>query len=130
MSIWNGDASEFYALAGDFAKVGASAVGPMRQVMSDAGETLADEWRNNATATSGVHGKHYPASIDSELILSATSIAVDAGPNAGRPQGGMGRGFEFGSMNQPPHLDGLRALETVAPRVDRMVDAAMGFLFP
>lgn len=125
-----GDVSEFYALANDLAQVGRKAVPAMRGVMEDAGRAFADEWRANAVETSGVHGKHYPNSIDSELAITAGSIAVDVGPNSGKPQGVMGRGFEFGSRNQPPHLDGVRALDGSAARVERMVDSAMGFLFP
>jgi hypothetical protein len=43
------------------------------------------------------------------------------------PQGGMS--FEYGSRNQPPHLDGLHALDTIGPRVESMFDAAAGVLF-
>jgi hypothetical protein len=41
----------------------------------------------------------------------------------------MGRGFEFGSQNQPPHLDGLRALDGIQVRADRAMDSAVGHLF-
>jgi hypothetical protein len=42
----------------------------------------------------------------------------------------MGRGFEFGSQNQPPHLDGLRALPLAERRLERAADSTIGFLLP
>ena len=130
MSIFRGDASEIYELAGDLSQVGAKAVPAMRGVMDEAGKALAKEWQANARETSGTHGKHYPNSIDSELVFGVGSIAVEAGPNAAMKQGSMGRGFEFGSRNSPPHLDGLRALDGIQGRAERMIDAAVGHLFP
>lgn len=125
-----GDASEVYALATDLTAVGAEAVPALRATLAEAGDALADEWRANAAETSGAHGKHYPASIDSELVFGVSAIAVEAGPNSAMPQGVMGRGFEFGSANQPPHLDGLRALDGFQGRAERMIDATIGHLLP
>jgi hypothetical protein len=122
-----GDASDFYRLSADLAQVGAKSVPALRGVMLEAGNSFRDEWKANATATAGEHGVHYPDSIEADLAFSVTSIAVDVGPNPGKPQGGMS--FEFGSSNQPPHLDGLRALDAVAPRVERIVESAIGHLF-
>ena len=124
-----GDASEVYALAADISQVGAKAVPAMRGVMFAAGEAFAAEWADNARETSGVHGKHYPESISAELAFDIRGISVDVGPDRGKKQGAMGPGFEFGSRNQPPHLDGLRALDGIQMRTERMVDSAVGFLF-
>lgn len=123
-------AEEMYELAVDLAAVSAQMVVPMRAVFAEAGEILADEWAENARATSGVHGKHYPNSIDSELNFSAGGIEVEVGPNSAKPQGVMGRGFEFGSKNQRPHLDGLRATERLEPVVETMVVVAVDRLIP
>lgn len=127
--MFRGDASEVYKLAADLAQVGPESVPAMRGVMDEAGKALAKEWQANARETSGAHGKHYPNSITSELVFGVGSIAVEAGPDSSMPQGSMGRGFEFGSQNQPPHLDGLRALDGIQQRVERMADAAIGHLF-
>lgn len=129
MSFFRGDASEVYELAADLSQVGARAVPALRGVMDDAGRAFADEWRRNAVETSGEHGKHYPDSIDSELVFDMGGVSVDVGPNSAKKQGRMGKGFEFGSRNQPPHLDGLRALDGFQVRAERMVDSAMGHLF-
>lgn len=128
-SIWNADASEVYSLAGDLSQVGARTVPALRGVMRDLGDALAKEWRENAIETSGEHGKHYPNSITSRLALGLSRIEVEAYADPAKRQGSMARGFEFGSRNQPPHLDGLRALTSVAPRADRVIASAMGFLF-
>lgn len=122
-----GDASEFYKLSADLSQVGAKAVPAMRGVMLEAGEALKQEWASGARETSGAHGVHYPDSIEAEIAFGVSQIAVDVGPNGGKPQGGMS--FEYGSRNQPPHLDGLKAIDRVAPRVEAMFDAATGFLF-
>lgn len=129
MSLFRGDASEFYELAGDMSQIGGKAIPALRSTMGQAGEALAREWRANAVETSGEHGKHYPNSIDSELVFDLGGVSVDVGPNASKPQGSMGKGFEFGSVNQPPHLDGLRALDGFQMRAEKMVDAAIGALF-
>lgn len=130
MSFFRGDASEIYDLAGDLSQVGPKMIPALRVSMAAAGEAFADDWRDNAIETSGEHGKHYPHSIDSELVFNARGVSVDVGPNSAKKQGGMGAGFEFGSVNQPPHLDGLRALDGAQRRVERIVDATIGHLLP
>lgn len=130
MSMFRGDASEVYRLAGDLSAVGAKAVPALRGTMAAVGEAFSQEWSANARETSGQHGKHYPDSIDSELVFNLSGVSVDVGPNSAKKQGGMGRGFEFGSQNQPPHLDGLRALDGMQQRTERMVDATIGHLLP
>lgn len=129
MGFVNGDASQVYKLAADLTQVGTKSVPAMRVVMLGVGEALANEWASNARGTSGEHGVHYPDSIDAELAFGVTGISVDVGPNASKPQGGMGKGFEFGSRNQPPHLDGLRALDGMQARAERIIESAVGHLF-
>lgn len=129
MSLFRGDASDFYALAADLSGVGAKAVPALRGGMALAGKTVERAWRNNAVATSGEHGKHYPDSIDSELVFDLGGVSVDVGPNASKPQGSMGKGFEFGSVNQPPHLDGAKALAANEAAVEKVVAQALESLF-
>lgn len=124
-----GDATQVYRLSADLSQIGFKTVPALRVSMLAVGEAFAEEWRRNAEETSGEHGKHYPDSIDAELVFGVTSVAVEAGPNTAKKQGGMGRGFEFGSENQPPHLDGLRALDGIQVRAERVIDATIGHLF-
>jgi hypothetical protein len=122
-----GDASDLYRVAADLSEVGAKAIGPMREVMLAAGEVFKTTWQANARATSGAHGVHYPDSIEAKMAFGVSTIAVDVGPNAGMPQGGMS--FEHGSRNQPPHLDGLKAMDAVSPQVEALFTAATASLF-
>lgn len=126
----SGDASEFARLGNDFARVGAKVVPAMSATMQVAGEAFARNWAANARQTSGAHGKHYPNSIDSEMAFDSGGVSVDVGPNSSKLQGSMGRGFEFGSQNQPPHLDGLRALDATEASTEKLLDAAIGPLLP
>lgn len=119
------DSSDLRALAVDLGHIGARTTAAMFGVFREGGADLRDQWRSNARATSGEHGKHYPDSITMETRVS-TSIEVEVGPDPRLPQGGMS--FEFGSVKQPPHLDGQRAADTVIPRIERRIDAALGHL--
>lgn len=93
------------------------------------GEELRSDWVSNATATAGEHGKHYPSSITAELQFGINTITVEVGPDSSKRQGGMGPGFEYGSVNQPPHLDGNKAADgheaEFATRVADAVAAAV-----
>lgn len=122
-------ADEVFALAHDFSKASAEVARALYDTFKAEGEAFAEDWARNATATSGEHGKHYPKSISSETRLSL-GILVETGPESGMPQGGMGPGFEFGSRNQPPHLDGLTAMGPAEERLEKAADATIGFLLP
>lgn len=107
-------------LAADIDKGALTLAKAARDMVEETAIDLRDEWRANATETAGRHGKHYPASINYRM-RGLTSIGADIEPDESMKQGAMS--FEFGSMNQPPHLDGQRALDAVAPRFARRVDA-------
>lgn len=124
-------ATEFFKLALDLSHAPAKLVHPLAETFKQAGEATARQWATHARATSGVHGKHYPDSIDSEARFTlGGNVEVEVGPNAEKKQGRMGRGFEFGSRNQPPHLDGVKAFEVMEPRVESMTAATIGHLLP
>lgn len=118
-------ADEFFGLSTDLGRASAAVATTLYTAFKAEGEAFADDWRANATATSGKHGKHYPSSITSETKV-ALGIHVVTGPESSKPQGGMGRGFEFGSRNQPPHLDGARALPAAEARLAATAEAALG----
>jgi hypothetical protein len=122
-------ADEIRRLAADLSAAGPKMVGPMRKVWQEIGDRTAKEWADIARTTSGVHGKHYPNSIDAELTFS-TNLSVEIGPNSAKKQGSMGRGFEFGSVNQPPHLDGLKAVDKMTPAVEVVARSVIDGLIP
>lgn len=92
-----------------------------------AGDEFRDDWKENAVLTSGETGKHYPNSITAESRI-ALGIEIEVGPDPSMKQGGMS--FEFGSRNQPPHLDGARALPNAGARLERMASTTIAYLLP
>ena len=123
-------ASEFFDLALDFGKAPAKVASALFDAYKGAGEGFRDDWQANARATSGAHGVHYPDSITTEMRFAGLGIEVETGPETALKQGRMGRGFEFGSVNQPPHLDGLQAIPLAEARLTRLTDAAIGLALP
>lgn len=122
-------ANEIAGLAADLGKASAKVAAGLYTVYKESGDAFARDWTSNARETSGTHGRYYPDSITSETRV-ALGIEVETGPDSSRKQGSMGRGFEFGSENQPPHLDGARALPTAEQRLLRAADVAIGYLLP
>ena len=122
-------AQEILGLAADLGKAPAVVARVLFDVYKESGDAFAKDWADNARETSGTHGKYYPDSITSESRL-AFGIEIETGPDSSRKQGRMGRGFEFGSKNQPPHLDGARALPMAEQRLLRAADVAIGFALP
>ena len=124
-------ADDFNRLAGEMKRAAATPPAvTLAAAVNDARNSVTKAWQDNARATSGAHGKHYPNSITSEVRATATGLVVEVGPDTSRPQGSMGRGFEFGSMNQPPHLDGARAVADNEARIEQIIDQAMGRVIP
>lgn len=83
---------------------------------------LQKRWRQNARDTAGQHGKHYARSITAEQIPSMAAAEWEVGPDRAFKQGSMGAGFEYGSVHQPPHLDGARATTTIEPGFQAAVE--------
>ena len=122
-------AEEIFELANDLGAAPAKVASALFDTFKAAGEDFAQAWADNARATAGAHGKHYPDSITSETKVGF-GIEVETGPESGRKQGSMGRGFEFGSRNQPPHLDGLRALGPADAKLTRQAENALDGVIP
>jgi hypothetical protein len=119
------DASQLEGLAAELGRIGARSVPVMTSVFQQGADDLVTAWAANARQTSGVHGKHYPDSIDAERRVS-TNITFEVGPNPAKPQGSMA--FETGSAKQPPHPDGQRAADVELPKIDRAITAALSEL--
>jgi len=122
-------ADEVFGLARDFGRASAAVTSAVFDVFRDEGKKFTEQWRANAKATARKHGKHYPNSITDEMRIG-TNIVFEAGPESGRPQGGMGPGFEFGSQNQPPHLDGARAMTGATQAIMDGADKAIEQVIP
>lgn len=61
---------------------------------------------------------HYPRAMSYDMIHP---LEAEIGPDASKPQGGMGRGVEFGSIHTPPKPHLFPALDQEAPRLERQV---------
>lgn len=101
-----------------------AAFNAVKAAVEDSAVDVRDLWRDNATQTAGKHGKHYPKSINYKMLPSLSAITAEIEPTPGMMQAGMS--FEYGSRNQPPHLDGQRAKDAAEPRIERRIDAALG----
>jgi hypothetical protein len=100
----------------------------LAKVVDDRAEKLQRQWRSNARKTARTHGKRYPSSITHDLFRGEGEVYADIGPDNALPQGGMGRGFEYGSVNQTPHYDGALAFfEQEQKFVEDVLDA-IGFV--
>ena len=92
-------------------------------VVDKSAQRLQRDWRAMARKSAGRHGKHYPSSITADLYRQEGSVYADIGPDSAKPQGGMGRGFEYGSVHTAPHPDGAVAFEQNVPRFVDAVEA-------
>jgi hypothetical protein len=111
------DVSQVLRLEANLGKVAGSVVAPISAVVLEKGTELVDVWKSNATASSGSHGRLYPGKIQGTMHGGIGSIKYEAKPT-------VDWSFEYGSTNQPPHLDGLKAYEAVAPGFTTAVAAA------
>lgn len=77
------------------------------------------DWRANARASSGRHAPHYPGTIGFDFAAYGPDIiTATIGPDKGGPQGALGNILEYGSVKNPPHRDGGRALDVEEPRFE------------
>ncbi len=119
------NASEIRALARDLDAAAHRSLADLHRAVGQSAKRLETGWRDNARTTAGRHGHRYPDSITSDVRYGLGSIVGEVGPDMARSQGTMGRGFEFGSINQPPHLDGTQAADEEEPRFQASIlDAA------
>ncbi len=122
------DASEILALLPTFEKAEREATNKAYGAVKGSAMKLRDQWKRNARASSGTHGRRYPKAITAEQIPLVGAIEWEVGPESLMPQGGMGKGFEYGSVNQPPHLDGAQAVTKVEPLFVAALEKIMGEL--
>jgi hypothetical protein len=88
-----------------------------RQVVTRGAVNVKRDWRGNARATGRKHARLYPQSIGFDLAGYGPDIwAATIGPDKSGPQGALGNLLEYGSVHNPPHNDGGRALDAELPR--------------
>lgn len=112
------DSSEIRHLATDYTAIPNRATRGVADAVEETakkGERLAKAF---ARESAGDHGKHYPRSITSESS-GLLGLSWVYGPDSALPQGGMS--FEYGSRNQPPHLDLNRSADLIGPELGRKI---------
>lgn len=119
------DTSQMRELIVDLDRTPLRAHRRLLDVVEQSSADLRDHWKRLARDTAGAHGPHYPNAITDEV--DAVGLSAIIGPESGLPQGGMS--FEYGSRNQPPHLDGNRAADVELERFGRRAAAAAEDVF-
>jgi hypothetical protein len=82
------------------------------------------DWAVNARATAPKHAPAYPRAISYDVYNYTPDMTIAViGPDKGRTQGALGNLLEYGSVNNPPHNDGGRALAVELPRFEAQIAA-------
>lgn len=118
------DTGELDRVAEQLGALRDSVMRAMRPVVSKGALNIKTDWRANAAVSAGAHGRLYPSSITYDLTVSANDIEAVIGPDKAGPQGFLGPILEYGSVNNPPHNDGGRALDAEDGRFVAAVEAA------
>jgi len=123
------DTSGLQELSGLLAGAGRAVEAQARAVVSRGALNIKNDWRAGARASSGRHARLYPSSIGYDLEpLPGGGTGAVIGPDKDRPQGALGNLLEYGSVHNPPHNDGGRALLAEEPRFERAVEDLGGEL--
>lgn len=110
------DSSQIKDLARDYGRVESAAsprVDRAVEGVAKDGNRIAQSF---ARQSAGAHGKHYPAAFDVEQLGIAS---YEYGPDSSMLQGNMS--FEYGSRNQPPHLDLTKSADMIGAQLSRKV---------
>ncbi|MBB4072048.1 hypothetical protein [Canibacter oris] len=107
------DTSELFELARDLENVPKTAGKYIRQAVEVTARKVKDTWAESAGGLK--HAPLFPRSITYDLkglqAFGFTVLSAEVGPDKTRPQGALGNLIEFGSINNPPQMLGLAALE-------------------
>lgn len=77
---------------------------------------IKKNWRQNARSSSGRHAPYYPNAVGFDFAAYGRDIFMATiGPDKGARQGALGNILEYGSVKNPPHNDGGRALAAELP---------------
>lgn len=119
MSSARFDMSDVRRLERHLARVVPRARRDARMVVRKGATNIKKDWRANARATGRKHAKLYPQSISYDVAAYGPDITfATIGPDKGGPQGALGNLLEYGSVKNPPHRDGGRALDVEEPRFE------------
>jgi hypothetical protein len=103
-------------LASDLRTIAVEAMPTMARTVAEEARLGNELAKGYARKSAGKHGKHYPNAFSAER---RGLLSWEYGPDSAMPQGGMS--FEFGSRNQPPHLDLAKSADIIAARFGEAV---------
>jgi hypothetical protein len=90
-----------------------------RAVVTRGAMNIKKDWRANARQSAPQHAPMYPRTIGYDVAAYGRDIIMATiGPDKGGPQGALGNLLEYGSVHNPPHRDGGRALDIEEPRFE------------
>lgn len=108
------DFTELEKWADDIRHAGQIARKQARAVVSKGSLNIKNEARK--TAPGGGAARHYPSSINYDIVEKGDEIVGEIGPVEGRKQWGLGNLLEYGSSKNPPHPHLEPALDHEEPR--------------
>jgi hypothetical protein len=77
------------------------------------------DWRVNARASAPKHAPSYPRTIGYDVhTFGPDQVLAIIGPEKSGRQGALGNLLEYGSVKNPPHNDGGRALVNEVPQFE------------
>lgn len=112
---------EIRLLAVDLSEVPVKTEARMGTLMAGSAQRVKERWRANERRRSGRSAPAEPSSITFDVEVASIGLGfIEAviGPDKALRQGPLGNLLEFGSVNNPPHNYGGRALKTEAPKLE------------
>ncbi|MFF7576877.1 hypothetical protein ACFZBE_18105 [Streptomyces sp. NPDC008061] len=94
-----------------------------RAVVARGALNIKKEWRQNARQTAPKHAPHYPRTVGFDVLtFGPDQVLAIIGPDKSGTQGPLGAILEYGSVKNPPHNDGGRALINETPRFEAQME--------
>jgi hypothetical protein len=111
------DVAELDVLADDLVEAADRAAGAVLHVTRESAATIKQDARERVLGQiTRTYLPHYPNTITYDSWHNSAEVGAEIGPDSDRPQGGMGPGVEFGSINTPPKPHLFPAFEDELPR--------------
>lgn len=110
-------------LVHDLTMAGPVSMEKAKAVVSRGALNIKNEWREGVSGLA--HAPALPYALSYDTTARRGVIEAEIGFDKDKPQGALGNLIEFGSVQNPPHADGQKALDREEPRfVSAMEDVA------
>ena len=96
-------------------------------VMKKAAVNVRREWMDGAKDSAGMHAGGYPFTIRfDDVARTLTGAEVEIAPDPGKGgQANLAPILEFGTVNNPPHGDGMKAKDSEAKNLPKFIAQAV-----